>query len=239
MMLSLALVALLVPTAGVHHKKHNAEGTVVLNGERTAVNWTDGDSFKIKDGKYKGAGTRLQGYNTLEAYGPVHRWGEWSTHELFEIAEDSSAHAAQQTWECTTDGNKDGYGRLLILCPALVKHMVIDGYAMVYTVDDKPVSAETLAWQQEAIKNKAGMWKKGAPKGVITSLHALGEADSNGAPTAYNRVADTRTGKAVKREHTNRYDTCQEVCEKTDGEESCMVYVPFEKRYKYRPTCLQ
>jgi hypothetical protein len=57
--------------------------------------------------------------------------------------------------------------------------------------------------------------------------------------TAYNRVADTRTGAAAKREHQNRYDTCQEVCEKTEGEESCMVYVPFEKRYKHRPECLE
>ncbi|MBL8950177.1 MAG: thermonuclease family protein [Myxococcaceae bacterium] len=238
-MLGLALVLLLVPTASkVHHKKHSAPGTVVLNGEKTQVNWTDGDSFKLKEGKFKGSGTRLQGYNTLEAYGPVHRWGEWTTHELFELAEDSAPHAAMKTWECTTDEKKDGYGRLLINCPELTKHMILDGYAMVYSVDG-PVDEQLLALQQQAIKNKAGMWKKGAPKGLVTSLHSLGEPDSNGATTAYNRVADTRTGAAVKREHQVRYDTCQEVCEETDGDKSCMVYVPFEKRYKNRPDCLQ
>jgi micrococcal nuclease len=236
----LMLVALVVFSGSkVHHKKHNAEGDIVLNGEKTRVNWTDGDSFKTKDGKFKGSGTRLQGYNTLEAYGPVHRWGEWTAHELFELAEGSAAHAAMKTWECTTDEKKDGYGRLLVICPELTKHMVLDGYAMVYSVDDKPVDPELLKLQQEAIKNQAGMWKKGAPKGVITSLHSLGEEDSNGAPTAYNRVVDIRTGAAAKRQHQKRYGTCEEVCEETDGEKSCMVYVPFEKRYKNRPDCLQ
>lgn len=236
----LLIAALCLASDGkVHHKRHNAEGSIVLNGERTAVNWSDGDSFKFKEGKFKGAGTRLQGYNTLEAYGPVHRWGEWSAQELFELAEDSAAHAAMKTWECTTDENKDGYGRLLINCPELTRHMVLDGYAMVYSVDEKPVDAALLALQQQAINDKAGMWKKGAPKGVITSLHSLGEPDSKGAPTAYNRVVDIRTGFAKKREHQQRYDSCQEVCEETDGEKSCMIYVPFEKRYKNRPGCLQ
>src|ERR1043165_7371625 len=99
-----ALLALmLLSSSKVHHKKHSAEGDIVLNGEKTHVTWSDGDSFKARDGKFKGSGTRLQGYNALEAYGPVHRWGEWTTQELFELAEDSAAHAAMKTWECTTD----------------------------------------------------------------------------------------------------------------------------------------
>src|SRR5688572_27197595 len=109
-MIGLAIVLSLVASGSkVHHKKHNALGNIVLNGEKQQVNWTDGDSFKFKEGKFKGAGTRLQGYNTLEAYGPVHRWGEWTAQELFELAEDSAAHAAMKTWECTTDEKKDGY----------------------------------------------------------------------------------------------------------------------------------
>src|SRR6185295_19243287 len=153
-MTPLILLVLCGGDSAVHHKRHNAEGTIVLNGERTEVNWTDGDSFKIRDGQYKGAGTRLQGYNTLEAYGPVHRWGGWTAQELFELAEESAPHAAEKTWDCRTDGNKDGYGRLLINCPELTRRMVLDGYAMVYSVDDKPVDAELLALQQQAIKNK-------------------------------------------------------------------------------------
>jgi micrococcal nuclease len=220
----------------VHHKKHNAKGSIVLNGETVEVNWSDGDSFKIKGGKFEGSGTRLVGYNTLEAYGPVHRWGEWTTHELFEIAESSSKVAAEETWDCTTDGNKDGYGRLLINCPELSKHMVRKGVAMVYSVNDAPVDPEMLKIQAQAIANKAGMWAKGAPKGVITSLHSIAE---EGKPEAYNRVADTRTGAAVMRKHRKAYATCEEVCEETEGTTSCMVYVPFEHRYKNRPACLQ
>jgi endonuclease YncB( thermonuclease family) len=223
----------------VHHKKHSAKGSVTLNGEVTEVLWTDGDSFKVKSGQFDGSGTRLQGYNTLEAYGPVHRWGDWSAQELFALAEESAPHAAQKRWQCLTDGKKDGYGRLLVSCPDLTRAMIGDGYAMVYSVDETPVDKELLALQQEAMKNKAGMWRKGAPKGVITSLHSLGEADSKDSDTAYNRVADTRTGAANKRMHQHRYDTCEEVCEETDGDKSCMIYVPFEKRYKNRPACLQ
>jgi micrococcal nuclease len=233
-----AAIAMVLSGSGVHHKKHSARGSIVLNGEKVEVTWSDGDSFKLKEGKFKGAGTRLQGFNTLEAYGPVHRWGEWTAQELFELAEGSAAHAAVKTWECTTDEKKDGYGRLLVNCPELTRHMILAGYAMLYSVDG-PVDPVLLALQQEAIKNKAGMWKKGAPRGVVTSLHSLGEKDSDGAVTAYNRIADTRTGAAVKREHQLRYQTCEEVCEETEGEKSCMVYVPFENRYKHRPDCLK
>jgi hypothetical protein len=74
-MISTIVTAMVLLGSGVSHKKHSALGTIVLNGEKVQVNWTDGDSFKIKEGKFKGAGTRLQGFNTLEAYGPVHRWG--------------------------------------------------------------------------------------------------------------------------------------------------------------------
>lgn len=222
----------------VHHKRHNARAVLVLNGERTDVNWSDGDSFKIESGPYQGRGTRLQGYNTLEAYGPVHRWGGWSAQELFEIAEASSSVAAEKEWECKTDGNADGYGRLLVSCPELNRHMVRRGHGLVYSVDDRPVDPDLLALQQQAIAAKQGMWAKGTAKGIITSLHSMGEEGQRG-DTAYNRVADTRTGAAKQRPHHQSYQTCQEVCEDTDGDTSCMIYVPFEQRYKNRPSCLQ
>lgn len=38
--------------------------------------------------------------------------------------------------------------------------------------------------------------------------------------------------------HTQRYETCQTVCETTDGQQSCMLYVPFKKRYRGQPDCL-
>jgi endonuclease YncB( thermonuclease family) len=220
------------------HHRHDAYASLVLNGEKTDVHWTDGDSFRIRSGQFKGKGTRLQRYNTLEAYGPVHRWGQWTARELFEIAEQSAPKAASKEWECTTDGKEDGYHRLLIDCPELAKFMVREGYAMAYAVEGTRPDPEVVAAQQEAIKAKAGMWKKGAVKGVISSLHSVDEAD--GSPdVAYNRVVNTADGTAIKREHHAKYETCQEVCETTDGETSCMIYVPFERRYKNPPACLR
>src|SRR6267154_1909216 len=133
--MTLALALLVLNAA-----RHDAYGTLVLNGKKTDVHWTDGDSFKVKSGPYKGKGTRLQRYNTLEAYGPVHRWGDWTPRELFEIAAQSAAKAASQEWTCTTDGKEDGYHRLLIDCPALALHMVGDGFAMAYAVEGTKTS---------------------------------------------------------------------------------------------------
>jgi endonuclease YncB( thermonuclease family) len=219
-------------------EKHDALGAVVLNGVRHEVRWTDGDSFKFLDGEVKGEGTRLLGYNTLEAYGPVHQWGEWSAKELFDLAKASSQVAATQEWVCTSDLKRDGYHRLLIKCPKLSIEMARQGHALAYAVDGEKVDPEVLAAQAEAMKEKRGMWAKGTTFGVITSLHSVGEDDDE-QTEAYNRVVDTRTGQALKRKHTQRYETCQNVCETTDGQQSCMVYVPFKKRYRGQPDCLK
>lgn len=219
--------------------KHDALGFIVLNGERTEVRWTDGDSFKIKEGPRKGMGTRLVGYNTLEAYGPVHQWGEWTAQELFELAKASSQVAASTEWECTTDGDVDGYSRLLVKCPKLAPEMARVGHGLAYAVDGEKVEPEVLAAQAEAMKAKRGMWAKGTTNGVITSLHSVGEDGEDGGPEAYDRVVDTRTGAALKRKHAERYESCQNVCLETDGQKSCMVYVPFEHRYRGKPDCLR
>lgn len=218
--------------------KHDALGTIVLNGEQMAVRWTDGDSFSFSEGLMKGNGTRLIGYNTLEAYGPVHSWGDWSERELFELAKSGSQVAASQTWTCTSDGKKDGYRRLLVSCPDLAVEMAKQGHGLAYAVDGEKVNPAVLAAQQEAKKERRGMWRKGVTNGVITSLHSVGE-DGNEATHAYNRVVDTRTGAALKREHQQTYESCQKVCETTDGEQSCMVYVPFKHRYHSKPDCLK
>jgi micrococcal nuclease len=219
-------------------EKHDAFGFITLNGERTEVRWTDGDSFKIKEGPRKGMGTRLTGYNTLEAYGPVHQWGEWTADELFTLAKASSQVAASQEWSCTTEGKLDGYKRLLVRCAKLASEMARAGHALAYAVDGEKVDPEVLAAQAEAIKAKRGMWEKGSTNGIITSLHSVGE-DGGDEPDAYNRVVDTRTGAALKRKHQDRYESCQNVCLETDGQKSCMVYVPFKHRYRGQPDCLR
>lgn len=219
--------------------KHDAPGVLFLNDEKTDVVWTDGDSFKIKSGQYKGSGTRLQRYNTLEAFGPVHSWGTWTPRELYEVAKASSSVAASQEWKCTTDGKLDGYKRLLIDCPDAAKEMVRQGHGMVYAVENLKPDAELLAIQKQAQAKKVGIWAKGVVHGIITSLHSLGEDGEDSDGESYNRVVDTRSGEALVRKHNDVYDTCQTVCEKTDGEQSCMIYVPFKRRYGGKPDCLR
>jgi len=221
-------------------KKKAGKGTgfLFLNGERTEVHWSDGDSFKVKSGPFAGRGTRLSGYNTLESFGPVHSWGAWTPEELYAIAKSSAAVASAQEWTCTTDGKADGYGRLLVLCPDLAAEMVRQGQAMAYAVEGASPLPGLLELQAEAMREKRGIWAKGRVNGVLTSVHALGE-DGSKEPQAYNRVVDTRTGQALKRAHTQRYAVCEKVCEDTDGETSCMVYVPFSQRYRHKPDCLK
>lgn len=220
------------------YERHDAMGTITLNGHPTDVRWSDGDSFNIKSGPYSGLSSRLVGYNTLEAYGPVHRWGDWTAKELYDIAKKSSAVAAMEEWECTTDGKKEGYGRLLVTCPKLNEHMVREGVATAYAVENTKPQEGLLEIQAQAMKAGAGMWAKGTVNGIITSLHSIDE-ERGSSGKAYNRIVDTRTGSADKRGHERRYNTCEEVCEDIDGTKSCMVYVPFENRYKNKPDCLK
>ena len=198
------------------------KGFVELNGTKTAVRWSDGDSFKILDGRFRGHGTRLTGYNTLESYGPVHSWGEFTKLDLFFMAKKGKDHAASQVWKCTADAAKmDHYKRLLVDCPELVTFMVGEGHGHLFAIGATP-SPESLAAQLEAIKQGKGMWRKGVPKGIITSLHSDDEGTG-----AYNRLADPQTGLTRKVEHKEKYKECQSVC----MEGSCMLYVPFKRRY--------
>jgi micrococcal nuclease len=226
--------------AGSYEGKKSGPGWsyVTLGGERMTVRWSDGDSFKFKDGPYDGSGVRMTGYNTLESYGPVHRWGAWTAQELYEIARTSKDLGASQEWECTTTGERDGYRRVLVSCPGVALHMVEEGHAHVFGFDD-PISKDLLAAQKKAQRKKKGMWKKGVPSVIITSLHSADENWENKGDGPYNRVADTRTGESEKRHHSDRYETCQEVCMGDKKTQSCMTYVPFKHRYRGKPDCLR
>ncbi len=205
---------------------------VVLEGDRLKVTWSDGDSFKFREGPYKGSGVRMTGYNTLESYGPVHRWGDWTAKELFEIARTSKYVAAAEVWECTTDGELDSYRRVLVSCPGVVERMIEVGHAHVFGMEPGDVDPKLLDVQARAMKRKWGMWAKGVPDRLLTSLHSADEKEDG---TAYNRSVDLATGLSSVREHTTVYEVCEEVCE--GG--SCMTYVPFKKRYKGKPDCLR
>jgi len=207
---------------------------IELDGERLSVRWSDGDSFKFLSGPYKGSGVRLTGYNTLESYGPVHRWGDWTGGELYEIARSSKDLAGAHVWRCTSDGDRDGYGRVLVDCPGVAAHLVDMGHAHVFSMEGEGPD-ELLRLQRRAQRKGRGIWRRGVPEALVTSLHS----DDEGSKQAYNRVVDTQTGLSSVREHSDVYGICQEVCEGAPGSGSCMTYVPFRLRYRDKPDCLR
>jgi micrococcal nuclease len=211
-------------------------GLVLLDGQETEVRWTDGDSFRVESGPLRGFGTRLEGYNALEAFGPVHRIAGMGPAELEAIALSSASLLARTTWRCSVAGTPAGYGRPLVSCPEAAAALVRAGHAMVYAVGARPDRA-LLALQREAQATRRGLWAGGVPPEIITSLHSAGELDLKGkAP--YDRLVDTRTGETRRRRHQSSYQACQEVCVGEGATLSCMVYVPFERRYRDRPACL-
>ena len=191
----------------------------------------EGDTFAIPGDDGKKLRMRLAGYNTLESYGPVHRWGTWTGAELYALAKQAGTVAGNQAWTCIITDEEGGYGRKVADCPDLRAALLGQGLAHVFAVDDEP-SATDIEVQLQAVESKAGMWAKGAPEGLITSLHSLDEKPDQEA--TYNRVAAVSTGVAAKHEHAESYTSCQEVCvgdAPPEGDGSCMLYVPYTNRY--------
>jgi endonuclease YncB( thermonuclease family) len=206
--------------------------TVTLDGQRFDVRWSDGDTFNVTSGALKGARARLSGFNTLEDFGPVHRWGDWTHQELFELALAPEKVLNGRGWACTSTGQRDQYERLLVKCPEVAQALIGEGLAMVLAIDEAP-EPRLVDAQKAAQAAGKGIWRKGVPPLVVTSLHSIDEGKG------YNRLVDTRTGVSTPREHQEKYETCQEVCEGPPEKRSCMVYVPHERRYRNKPDCLK
>ncbi|MBN1946805.1 MAG: thermonuclease family protein [Bradymonadales bacterium] len=203
--------------------------TVTLDGVPTRVRWSDGDSFQILEGEHQGSSVRIAGYNALESYGPVHRWGEWSAAELYEISGQATQVARAGSWSCVVQGAPDRYGRLLVRCDDLTLAMVSGGLGLLLCMDG-PCAPPLIEAQQSAQTQGLGMWAKGVPQFIVTSLHSATEGDE-----PYNRVVSTTDGTTEEVTHSERYETCQEVCLRN----SCLLYVPFEQRYgRSRASCL-
>jgi endonuclease YncB( thermonuclease family) len=216
-----------------HHRR--ATSAVLLDGATTAVRWVDGDTFRILDGPRRGRSTRLEGYNTLESYGAVHRFAGFEPRDLLENAKAAARAAAAGRWTCVLLGGEDAYRRLLVACPDAAAALVGQGLAMAYAID-RPADPTLLAVQAEAQRRGLGLWARGVPAGIVTSVHSAAERPDG---TAYNRVVDTRTGAAERRPHRRDYRVCEVVCERTRGDVACMTYVPFERRFRARPPCLR
>ncbi|MBT6179640.1 MAG: nuclease [Deltaproteobacteria bacterium] len=219
-----------IPVAQSTLKKPRQNAALVLDGKELDVYWDDGDTFEFREHGRK-TRARLRGFNTLESYGPVHSWGQWKGRELYEVAFQATAHAKSEVWECTRHLGSGGYGRILVDCPKLRETLLSKGLAHVFWMNGA-APEEILKFQHQAIKEKIGMWSKGAPSWVLTSIHSASE---DNLPNPYNRQVSTQTGEAMASTHSKRYQTCQNVCEQG----SCMLYVPYRMRYgKNRAKCL-
>lgn len=206
---------------------------VMLNGKKITVYFNDGDTFKVLDGEYKNKRARIEGFNSLENYGPVHSFANASKDFLYQMSNLASEHARSGTWNCSLKDEKDTYGRLLVVCDDLAHSLIKNGLAHAFSIDSSSAKESYVRLQKEAIENKVGMWKFGAPNYIITSLHSK---DENGKST-YNRVISTIDGSTKEWKHDSVYSTCENVC--LENENSCMIYVAFNQRYgDYKPECL-
>ena len=228
-----ALLTLIIVSVALEATaKPSGRGRVTIDDQPYDVVWSDGDSFRITSGTKRGQRVRLLGYNTLESYGPVHKWGDWNEWSLYKIARGAKTLAARENWVCRSQGKVDQYKRLLVRCPQLIKAMINSGIGHLFEVKSTPL-AEDLKLQEAAIKARVGMWAKGAPEGLMTSVHSQAEKPEE---PSYNRVASLSTGMANKHLHTETYDVCKWVCQLG----SCMRYVPYQRRYgDQRPDCLR
>jgi endonuclease YncB( thermonuclease family) len=184
---------------------------VFINGRATPVYFNDGDSFRPFSGPYKGSQSRLSGYNTLESFGSVHAWGDWTETEMWVLAKAATHVARHGVWNCETDGKKDGYGRMLLVCKDLSKALISLGLAQVMSVDDKPGDPELVAAQREAVAARRGMWAHGVPDYVLSSLHSTAEGGGKDGKT-YNRMISSWDGHSEKWIHNDAYAECQKVC---------------------------
>jgi endonuclease YncB( thermonuclease family) len=207
---------------GKAEAQRKPESRLILDEREIRVRWLDGDTFhSVGRPKIR---ARLSGYNTLEDYGPVHRWGDWKPEELDRLNEIGTSLARSKAWSCRTMPTGGGYGRALIRCEGLAKALISRGLAHTYSVKG---SADPTwnALQQEAQRKRLGMWKKGVPEYIVTSVHSAG-----GRRPAYIRMISTKDGSSKMINHSRRYRACEWVCK--GG--SCMMYIPFKQRYGAR-----
>ena len=118
---------------------------VVVNGEPAPVFFNDGDSFRVLDGKLEGTKARLMGFNTLESFGPVHQWGDWTHKELYVLAKMATLNGRRGGWRCDSDLDRDTYGRALFDCPQLVLDQLRKGLAHTMTVTAESAAAPLVA----------------------------------------------------------------------------------------------
>lgn len=212
---------------------------IEFNGVKTWVHFNDGDTFRIVSGDYKDSAVRVEGLNTLESYGPVHQWGEWTAEELFKNSVQATAESRKGNWHCVSKSKRDTYRRLLGVCDDLSVSLISKGLAHVMTIDKTSGDKKLIKLQQIAMRKGVGMWEKGVPEYILTSAHSSDEADLKG--NAYNRFVSTQDGHSEIVKHHSVYKDCTRVHSPLASvDTSTLLYVPFESRYgQDRASCLQ
>lgn len=210
-LLVLAAAASGVVVLGSGPADADAYSRVFLNGVPVPVHFNDGDTFRVMDGPLRGTACRLGGFNTLESYGPVHQWGSFHPYELYVMAMRGTLNGRRGTWHCRSDGERDGYGRLLTECRDLAVDQIRKGYAHAMTIDDTPSPPEYLRAQREAIRERRGIWAHGVPDFVMTSVHSIDEYPWR--ESTYNRRVSTLDGHSESWRHRNSYQECEWVCD--------------------------
>jgi len=231
-------LALLVLLAGcpkqtsttIYESPDGIEGRVVVNSMDMTVSWSDGDSWTFLDGRFAGKDARLVGYNTLENWGPCHRWGDWTGAELLELADAATVAAAKGTWNCSASGKRDSYGRVLVACPDAALSLIEDGLAHVYAFKEEAEPRLLLA-QKEARLDGRGMWAKGRPETLLTNV-----SGTDGG--VWMSTIEARTGQWSGKSYQQEVTICGELCVGNALTGSCMLYVPYSNRYTNRPECI-
>ncbi len=186
------------------------ETLVVVNGAPAAAWFNDGDTLQLRDGPLALQRARLAGVNALESYGPVHQWLGFTAEELLVVAKQAALTARRGVWRCRIDPRqRDGYGRLLAHCPDLAETLLRQGLAHAYGLE-RPAPPSLLAAQQEAIAARRGLWAKGVPALLVTSVHSTDERLGHGP--CYHRVVSTSDGTAWPWRHRERLRPCQRFC---------------------------
>lgn len=205
-----SFVLLLVLAVVPRGAEGSAYSLAFINGVATRVHFNDGDSFRAFSGPYRGRQCRLAGFNTLESFAPAHQWGDWHPYELYINAKMATYNGIRGTWHCTTDGSTDIYDRVLMICPDLAVDQIRRGFAHAYNIDDTPARPAYLRAQQDAIRNRRGMWAHGVPDYVMTSVHSADEDRSR--EWQYNRLVSTRDAHTESMQHQDTYSECSWVC---------------------------
>ncbi|MBT9555780.1 MAG: thermonuclease family protein [Myxococcales bacterium] len=214
----IAAALLTVTLAGPAHAEPPV-ARAFLNGVPSPVFFNDGDSFRALAGTHQGAQGRLAGFNTLESFGPAHMWGTWTMKELAHYAKKATVNGRKGTWNCESDLNRDGYGRLLWWCKDLALDQVRKGYAHAMSVTEAPADPDLLAVQAEAITARRGIWAHGVPDYVLTSLHSTSE----GYPDPYNRLVSTKDGSSKKWLHQQNYPECSLPCTPSEDADDAAI----------------